>query len=183
MNKYKIQLISLLIAASALNVGCMSTVSSSVGSAYRNAKNTFQSKDTETDALYAQVNNDDKQAVSSLSHELEVTEATRDLAKLEKTRDDLQQDRSTVNTKKLDYLTKEQTYRVKLAKLEAIDRNALGDKVTNIESITDTHLDALETQQKRLKLESEVAILDVKIAKIKEEIDVQKKKIDQLKQK
>jgi len=180
MNKYKIQLISLLIAASALNVGCMSSVSSTVSSAYRGAKNTFSSKDTETDALYAQVKDDDKQTVTNLRHELEVTEASRDLAKLEKSRDDLQQDRSSANTKRMDYLAREQTYRVKLAKLEAIDRNALGDKLTNIESITDTHLDALEVQQKRLKMESEVAILDVKIAKIKEEIDVQKKKIASL---
>lgn len=177
MNKIKIQLISLIIAAATLNVGCMSSVTSSVGSAYRGAKNKFSSKDTETDALYAQVNDADKQTVTALRHELEVTEATRELAKLEKSRDDLQQDRSAANTKKMDYLTREQTYRVKLAKLEAIDRNALGDKVTNIESITDTHLDALEIQQKRLKMESEVSILDVKIAKIKEEIDAQKKKI------
>jgi len=180
MNKNKIRLTSLLIAAGTLNIGCMSNVTSTVGSAYRGAKNTFSSKDTETDALYAQVKDADKQTVANLRHELEVTEATRDLAKLERSRDDLQQDRSASNTKRLDYLTREQTYRVKLAKLEAIDRNALGDKVTNIESITDTHLDALETQQKRLKLESEVAILDVKIAKIKEEINAQKKKISTL---
>ena len=182
MNKYKLQLTSLLIAAAALNVGCMSSVSSSVGSAYRNAKNTFSSKDTETEALYAQVSDTDKQTVSQLRHELEVTEAARELAKLERQRDDLQQDRSVANTKMMDYLAREQTHRVRLAKLEAIDRNALGDKVTNIESITDTHLDALETQQKRLKMESEVTILDVKINKIKEEIDAKKKKIEDLKQ-
>jgi hypothetical protein len=182
MNKYKLPFTILLIAAATLNVGCMSSVSSSVGSAYRSAKSSLSSKDTETEALYAQVSDDDKQTVSNLRHELEVTEAGRELAKLERNRDDLQQDRSAANTKRMDYLAREQTYRVRLAKLEAIDRNKLGDRVTNIESITDTHLDALETQQKRLKMESEVTILDVKIEKLQEEINDKKKKIENLKQ-
>jgi len=80
----------------------------------------------------------------------------------------------------LKYLAEEKTYRVHLAKLEAIDRNKLGDKITNIESITDVHLDAIKVQQKRLKLDSKVSILDVQIEKLDTDVKSQEEKVEQL---
>ena len=56
----------------------------------------------------------------------------------------------------------------------------LGDKITNIEAIADVHVDALETQQKRLKLDSDIKVLDVHIEKLNQEIDSQQQKIDTL---
>ena len=77
-------------------------------------------------------------------------------------------------------LAEEKIHRLKLAKLEAIDRNKLGDRITNIEAITDVHVDALETQQKRLKLDSDIGVLDVHIGRLEEEIAEQQTKIDRL---
>ena len=121
-----------------------------------------------------------KEAVAALDHELQVTKERKILADLENTRDDLQQERSEYNADRLKYLSQEKTYRVQLAKLEAIDRNKLGDKITNIESITDTHLDAIKVQQKRLKLDSKVSILDVQIEKLNNDVKSQEGKIEQL---
>ena len=109
-----------------------------------------------------------------------MSEQTKHLASLESERDDLQRERSRTNARRTELLTKEKQHRVELAKLEAIDRNRLGDKITNIELIADTHVDALEVQQKRLQLDSEVSILDVKIEQIKQQIKTQQDKIDQL---
>jgi cell division protein FtsL len=53
--------------------------------------------------------------------------------------------------------------------------------VTNIERIADTHVDALEVQQKRLQLDSEVSILDIKIAEKQTAIDKQTEQINNLK--
>ena len=178
MNKHSITIAALLAAASILNIGCMSSVSS----VYDSAKSKLAGKNTaQTDALYSQVNEEDKASVAVLRHELEVVEQTRVLAKMEEDRDDLQQDRSKANAKRMDYLAKEKAYRVELAKLEAIDRNKLGDRATNIENITDVHVDALEVQQKRLKMDSEVALLDLKIAKLTEQINDQSAKVEELK--
>lgn len=182
MNRLKIYLTCLLTSACMLNIGCVSTMESHARSAYNNVKRGLASKpgSAETDALYAQVRAEDQQTVQQLRHELEVSEQTKHLAELESERDDLQRERSRTNAKRTELLTKEKQHRVELAKLEAIDRNRLGDKITNIELIADTHVDALEVQQKRLQLDSEVSILDVKIEQIKEQIKTQQDKIDQL---
>lgn len=165
-----------------LNIGCMSTVESHARSAYNNVKRGLASKpgSAETDALYSQVRAEDQQTVQRLRRDLELTEQNKQLADLERARDDLQRDRSRTNAKRTELLAKETEYRVELAKLEAIDRNRLGDKITNIELIADTHVDALEVQQKRLQLDSEVSILDVKIEEIKVKIKTQQDKISQL---
>lgn len=183
MNKKKIQIVAILAASSMLNIGCVSTVSDSLNNAYYNAKsslNKIGGNDKQTEALYAQVRQEDRDRIDTLSHELEVTKQQRELAKLEKKRDELQRDRSRTNDRRMELLAREQQHRVKLAKLEAIDRNQLGDKITNIELIADVHVDALEVQQKRLQLESDVSILDVKILKIEQEIKSQQSKIDEL---
>jgi chromosome segregation ATPase len=183
MNKNKLLIISLLCAASSLNIGCVSTVTDSISSAYYNTERTLNKiggKDKQTDALYAQVRDADRTRIDDLSHELEVTEQKKALAKLQKSRDEMQRDRSRVNDKRMDLMLREKEYRVRLAKLEAIDRNQLGDKITNIELISDTHVDALEVQQKRLQLDGDVSILDVKISKIDEQIQTQQQKIDEL---
>jgi hypothetical protein len=78
-------------------------------------------------------------------------------------------------------LAKEQEHRVELAKLEAIDKNKLGDRIENIERIADIHVDALELQQKRLQLDSEVSILDIKIDELQVNIDKQNDIINNLK--
>ena len=183
MNKIKLYVTSILIAASMLNVGCMSTVSSSVSDAYGSVRNTFTSNkktSAETDALYAQVNQADKDEIEALQHELEVTKENQVLASLVRKRDDLKQKRSSLDDKRMKVIADEKLYRLKLAKLEAIDRNKLGDKITNIEAITDVHVDALETQQKRLKLDSDIDVLDVHIGRLDEEISAQQTKINQL---
>lgn len=177
MNKTKLTILALLAAASALNIGCMSSVST----AYDKARDTLTGNQAPKPvALYAQVPDADKQQIAALNHDLQVTEEEKILAKMERERDDLQQERSDYNADRLDYLAQEKAYRVHLAKLEAVDRNQLGDKITNIESITDTHLDAIKVQQKRLKLDSKVSILDVQIKKIEEQITGQKNKISTL---
>ena len=177
MNSTKISLLALLSSLAFFNVGCVS----SVGDAYSKARNSLSgNKAPEANALYAQVPDKDKEAVAALDHELQVTKERKILADLENTRDDLQQERSEYNADRLKYLSQEKTYRVQLAKLEAIDRNKLGDKITNIESITDTHLDAIKVQQKRLKLDSKVSILDVQIEKLNNDVKSQEGKIEQL---
>ena len=182
MNKTKLYIYSILIAATSLNIGCVSTMSDGMSSAYNSIKSPFNNKNAPagTDALYAQVNQQDKERVDQLQHELEVTEQTRVLASLTTKRDNLQQKRSALNDKRMKVYAQEKNYRVSLAKLEAIDKNKLGDKITNIEAIADVHVDALETQQKRLKLDSEIGVLDVHIEKLQKEIDAQQTKIDNL---
>lgn len=183
MNKIKLHVASILLAASMLNVGCMSTVSNSVSDAYGSVRSQFASNkkmSAETDALYAQVDQADKDEIEALQHELEVTKETRVLASLVSKRDDLKQKRSSLDDKRMKVVADEKLYRLKLAKLEAIDRNKLGDKITNIEAITDVHVDALETQQKRLKLDSDIGVLDVHIGRLDEEISAQQAKINQL---
>lgn len=183
MNKIKLHVTSILMAASMLNVGCMSTVSSSVSDAYGSVRNSLSSNkkmSAETEALYAQVDQSDKDEIEALQHELEVTKETHILARLVKKRDDLKQKRSTLDDKRMKVLAEEKVHRVNLAKLEAIDRNKLGDRITNIEAITDVHVDALETQQKRLKLDSDIGVLDVHIGRLEKEITAQQTKIDRL---
>ena len=177
MNKSKISLFALLSALAFFNVGCVS----SVGDAYSKAKRSLTSnKAPEATALYAQVPDKDKEEVAALDHDLQVTKERKVLADLENDREDLQQERSEYNADRLKYLAEEKTYRVHLAKLEAIDRNKLGDKITNIESITDVHLDAIKVQQKRLKLDSKVSILDVQIEKLDTDVKSQEEKVEQL---
>lgn len=182
MNKLRIYLTSVLVTASMLNIGCVSTVTDHAKSAYNNVRRELQSKpgSSDTDALYNQVRSEDQVRVQQLRRQLEITEQNKELAKLEKERDDLQRDRSRTNEKMVEYLTKETEYKVELAKLEAIDRNRLGDKITNIERIADAHVEVLEIQQKRLQLESEVSILDVKIVEVQELITTQKENIEKL---
>ena len=183
MNKHKTYLICILTAASMLNIGCVSTVSDHARSAYRNVKRNLADKpgSAETDALYAQVRAEDQQRINDLNHDLEVTKQTEELANLERERDDLQRERSRTNAKRLELLAEEKQFKIELAKLEAIDRNRLGDRVNNIELIADTHVDALEVQQKRLKLDGEVSILDIRIGELQTEIEKQTEQIDKLK--
>lgn len=177
MNKTKLTLLSLLAAMSTLNIGCMSSVST----AYDKAKDTLTiNRAPKPVSLYEQVPDADKQKIAALDHELLVTREQEALARLERQRDNLQQERSDYNADRLEYMSQEKEYRVHLAKLEAVDRNRLGDKITNIESITDIHLDAIKVQQKRLKLDSKVSILDVQIDKIEQEITGQEEKITNL---
>jgi len=181
MNKLKLYITALLISASMLNIGCMSTVGNHVSSAYSNVKRELTKPGTKAqDELYQQVSDSDKAQVQQLQHELEVTEQKRVLARLERDRDNLQHQRSEQNDKRMQLLAEEKLYRVQLARLEAIDRNQLGDKITNIESITDVHVDAIETQQKRLKYESKVSILDVRLEQVNQEIQTQTTKLEQL---
>lgn len=183
MNKNKLYVISILTAASMLNIGCMSTVSNSVGNAYGSVRNTFSSNkrvSPETEALYAQVRPEDRSRIDEIQHEIKVNEQSRIVSRLVKDRDDLKQKRSSLDDKRMRVLADEKAYQLKLAKLEAIDRNRLGDKITNIEAITDVHVDALETQQKRLKLDSEISVLDVRIQKLEREINEQQTKLNQI---
>ena len=183
MNKNKLYVISILTAASMLNIGCMSTVSNSVGNAYGSVRNTFSSNkrmSPETEALYAQVRPEDRSRIDEIQHEIKVNEQSRIVSRLVKDRDELKQKRSSLDDKRMRVLADEKAYQLKLAKLEAIDRNQLGDKITNIEAITDVHVDALETQQKRLKLDSEIGVLDVKIQKLEHEISEQQTKLNQI---
>lgn len=177
MNKIQLAILALLSAAAALNIGCTSTVNSAYNKTARMLTNNNNQEET---ALYAQVPDVDKEAIVKLNHDLQVHEEASILAKLQEQRDDLQQDRSEYNSERMKFLAEETQNRVHLAKLEAIDRNKLGDKITNIESITDAHLDTLKVQQKRLKLDSKVSILDVEIGKIKVDIASQELKIASL---
>jgi chromosome segregation ATPase len=182
MKNVKLYITSLLISASMLNIGCVSTVSDHARSAYRNVKRGLQTSpgSAETDALYAQVRSEDQRRVEQLRHELEVAEQTRELSKLEKERDSLKRERSDINSKRSELIAKEKQHKIELAKLEAIDRNQLGDKITNIEQIADTHVDTLEIQQKRLKLDGEIGVLDVKIEQIQTAIEKQQAVINNL---
>lgn len=182
MNRLKIYLTCLLTSACMLNIGCVSTVSDHARSAYKNVKRELAGRpgSAETDALYAQVRREDQSQINRLNYELEMSKENETLAKLERERDDLQRDRSRVNAKRTELLAEEKELRIELAKLEAIERNRLGDRVKNIENIADIHVDALEVQQKRLQLDSEVSILDIKIDKTQLEINQQQAHIKEL---
>ena len=184
MNHLKIYVTSILMSAAMLNIGCMSTVSDHARSTYNSVKRGLAVKpdNSDTDQLYAQVKTKDQSRVNQLTHELQITEQTKQLADLEEQRDDLQRERSRINHKRVELLAQETEYRVQLAKLEAIDRNRLGDKIDNIERIADTHVDAIDIQKKRLQLDGEGSILDVKIEQIKQQIVTQQQTIEQLKQ-
>ena len=181
MKRTKIYILSLLSAAVALNIGCTATMQSITSDA-RSMMN-MPRGDKDTEALYSRVNAEDKRKVNDLTHELSILKKTTDITKLEEQRDDLQQERSELNRKRTELLTKETSYRVRLAKLHAIDRNKLGVRVDNIEAITDTHVDAVETQTKRLKLDGKVAILDVKIDKLSNQISTLSKQLENLENK
>ena len=169
MRKTKIYIYALLAAAMSLNIGCTSSMSN----AYDRAKSMIPtgSSSSSTDALYAQVNTKDRGRVDDLSEDLDATKKIHEISKLEEDRDDLQRERSRTNREMLTQLTKEKSLRVQLAKLEAIDKNKLGTRIDNIEAITDVHVDAIDVQQKRLKLASKVSILDIKIAAIEQKIE------------
>lgn len=179
MNRLKTYLTCLLTSACMLNIGCVSTVTDHARSAYNDVKRNLRGKpgSAQTDALYAQVRHEDQQTVQQLRQELQRVEHTRELAALEKQRDDLQRERSRINAKRAELIAEEKEHRIELAKLEAIDRNRLGDRVTNIEQIADTHIDALEIQQKRLKLDGEIDVLDVQIEEIKSKIQTHQHKL------
>lgn len=169
MNKTKIYIISMLAAAMSLNIGCTSTMKSAMNDA-RSMIN-LPRGDKDTDALYSKVSDKDRQQVNDLNRELAVIKKTAIISKLVEDRDDLQQERSELHRKRTDLLTRETEYRVRLAKLEAIDRNKLGVRIDNIEAITDTHVDAVEVQTKRLKIDGKVSILDVEIEQLTKQIN------------
>lgn len=182
--KVKLYVHSILLAALSLNIGCVSSVTDLASNAYNSTTRKFTNNNTQgTDALYAQVAQEDKAQVDQLNHQLKVAEQQKVIAKLVTKRDDLQRERSRINSKRTELITSENTYRVQLAKLEAIDRNQLGDKISNIETIADTHVDALEVQQKRLKLDKEVGVLDVKIDKLEQQIEKENNTLDNLQNK
>ena len=176
MRKTKIYIYALLAAAMSLNIGCTSSMSN----AYDRAKSMIPtgSSSSSTDALYAQVNTKDRGRVDDLSEDLDATKKIHEISKLEEDRDDLQRERSRTNREMLTQLTKEKSLRVQLAKLEAIDKNKLGTRIDNIEAITDVHIDAIDVQQKRLKLASKVSILDIKIVAIEQKIETLTKEIE-----
>tara|TARA_R110000772_G_scaffold228503_4_gene339209 strand:+ start:1583 stop:2116 length:534 start_codon:yes stop_codon:yes gene_type:complete len=176
MRKTKIYIYALLAAAMSLNIGCTSSMSN----AYDRAKSMIPtgSSSSSTDALYAQVNTKDRGRVDDLSEDLDATKKIHEISKLEEDRDDLQRERSRTNREMLTQLTKEKSLRVQLAKLEAIDKNKLGTRIDNIEAITDVHVDAIDVQQKRLKLASKVSILDIKIVAIEQKIETLTKEIE-----
>ena len=176
MRKTKIYIYALLAAAMSLNIGCTSSMSN----AYDRAKSMIPtgSSSSSTDALYAQVNTKDRGRVDDLSEDLDATKKIHEISKLEEDRDDLQRERSRTNREMLTQLTKEKSLRVQLAKLEAIDKNKLGTRIENIEAITDVHVDAIDVQQKRLKLASKVSILDIKIVAIEQKIETLTKEIE-----
>lgn len=175
MRKTKTYIYALLAAAMSLNIGCTSSMSS----AYDRAKSMIPtgSSSSSTDALYAQVNTKDRGRVDDLSDDLDNTKKIHEISKLEEDRDDLQRERSRTNREMLTQLTKEKSLRVQLAKLEAIDKNKLGTKIDNIEAITKVHVNAIDVQQKRLKLASKVSILDIKIDKIEQKIETLNKEL------
>jgi hypothetical protein len=174
---------AVLLTSSLTNIGCMSSVSTHARSIYRDAATALSTNTNvtpETEALYSQVGKQDQLTVQKLRHEIEVTQQERILANLVADRDDLQQRRSKINAKRLSVLAKEKNHKFNLAKLEAIDKNKLGDKITNIELIVDEHVDVLEQQKHRLQLDSEVAILDVQINNLQKDIEAKQLEIDQL---
>lgn len=181
--KVKLYVHSILLAALSLNIGCVSSVTDLASNAYNSTTSKFTNNTQGTDALYAQVKQEDKAQVDQLNHQLKVAEQQKIIAKLVTKRDDLQRERSRINSKRTELITSENTYRVQLAKLEAIDRNQLGDKISNIETIADTHVDALEIQQKRLKLDKEVGVLDVRINKLEQQIEKENNTLDNLQNK
>jgi hypothetical protein len=81
----------------------------------------------------------------------------------------------------LGYLSQEKTHRVQLAKLEAIDRNELGDKINNVETIAEVHIKALKIQQKRVELDSKVTVLDVRLQRVEKDMTVKEAKVESLK--
>lgn len=160
-----------------LNIGCVSSVTSTFDS----VKNSITTnKPQQIDPLYGQVPDADKERVNKLEHELQVIEQTHVISKLEGERDELQRERSENNEKRLQLLQQEQQIRVQLSRVEAIDKNQLGDRIENIESITDLHVDAIKIQQKRLKYQGEVAVLDVKLEKIEVAIQAEQDKLIKL---
>lgn len=171
--KYKIYIVSILATACSLNIGCVSSVST----AYNNVKNSLESTDSKSVALYNQVPTEDRVQVDSLSHELKITEQAHVISQLKSDRDDLRHDRSVADRNRLNLLRQEQQYRVQLARMEAVDRNGLGDRIDNINSITDIHVDAIKVQQKRLSYERDVSVLEVKIAKLDIAISKQEDKL------
>ena len=175
--KTKLFVISILAAAASLGIGC-----TSVTNAYHSAKSKLGKSETsvQTNALYAQVPDADKTQVSSASSELELTKAELDLAELQQDHSNLLAKRSEYNTARLGYLSQEKTYRVQLAKLEAIDRNELGDKINNVESIAAVHIKALKIQQKRVELDGKVTVLDVRLGRVEKDLTAKKVKVESL---
>lgn len=177
--KHKIYIVSILAAACLLNIGCVSSVST----AYNNVKSSLESSDSKTTALYNQVPMDDREQVEALRFELKVTEQAHVISQLKSDRDDLQHDRSVANRKRLELLRQEQQHRVHLARMEAVDRNGLGDKIDNINSITDIQVDAIKVQQKRLSYERDVSVLEVKITELDIAISEQEDKLSHIAEK
>lgn len=176
--KTKLIVLSILAAAASLGVGC-----TSVTNAYNSAKRNLTKSDmgVQTNALYAQVPDADKARVSTANDELELTKAELDLAELEQEYSNLLAKRNEYNTDRLGYLSQEKTYRVQLAKLEAIDRNELGDKINNVETIAEVHIKALKIQQKRVELDSKVTVLDVRLQRVEKDMTAKEAKVESLK--
>lgn len=174
--KQKLFITSILLAANILNIGCVSSVSST----YNNVKRSLNTSKENVDPLYGQVPEEDRGRVKQLENELAVTKQVHLISKLEERKSDLLSDRSENEEKRLYYLQQEQKMRIRLARIEAIDRNQLGDKIDNLESITDIHVDAIQIQQKRLKYEGAVAVLDVKIEQLELDISKEQNKLKQM---
>jgi hypothetical protein len=174
--KHKIFIASILAAANFLNIGCVSSVSST----YDNVKRSLTPKSNDVNPLYGQVPEQDKERVNQLQQQLDITKQTHLISKMREKLSDLNKDRSDNDVKRLNQLQKEQELRIKLAQLEAIDRNQLGDKIDNLESITDVHVDAIEVQKKRLKYEGAVSVIDVKIKQLEVAIDKEVNKLNEM---
>lgn len=174
--KHKILLTSILAAANVLNIGCMSTVSST----YSDVKRSLTSKQSAPEPLYGQVPEKDRIRVKQLEQEYTTIKQTHLISKLEEQMSDLRQERSENEEQRLYLLQQEHQLRIKLARLEAIDRNQLGDKIDNLESITDVHVGAIKIQQKRLKYQGAVSVLDVKIDKLELAINDEKNKLSEM---
>jgi hypothetical protein len=153
---------------------------STVSSTYSDVKRSLTSKQSAPEPLYGQVPEKDRIRVKQLEQEYATIKQTHLISKLEEQMSDLRQDRSENEEKRLYLLQQEHQLRIKLARLEAIDRNQLGDKIDNLESITDVHVDAIKIQQKRLKYQGAVSVLDVKIDKLELAINDEKNKLSEM---
>ena len=153
---------------------------STVSSTYSDVKRSLTAKQPAHDPLYGQVPEEDRTRVKALEQEYAVIKQTHLISKLEEQMSDLKQERSENEEKRLNLLQQEHQLRIKLARLEAIDKNQLGDKIDNLESITDVHVDAIKIQQKRLKYQGTVSILDVKIDKLELAINDEKNKLSEM---
>ena len=133
------------------------------------------------DKVYSQVPAEDRQEVRKAEFDLKVAKEKVRLANLKMDLAPVQKNYAGYEEDLADKYHEEAVVSVELAKLEAIDRAGLGQKVNNIETIADLQAEKLTLEADMVQIKAKMVTTERRIKDLTKKIEKQAEKIEGMK--